>query len=138
MESPSGRRSLSASLSAPLPLLVVPEALTGPAKVSDVEIPLLDLLSPAPATKIFAVQDPTTTSTPATPNVSGSQTGSAQASPTTGSGRSLSGGAIAGIVIGSLVGIALLAAVALFIARHRDFGAHSGRGGRSLSHQDAA
>ena len=42
----------------------------------------------------------------------------------------LSGGAIAGIVIGSVVGVALLAAVALMLARHTDFGGR--RGGRSL------
>ena len=33
----------------------------------------------------------------------------------------LSGGAIAGIVIGCVVGVALIAAVALYLARHHDF-----------------
>ena len=38
----------------------------------------------------------------------------------------LSGGAIAGIVIGCVVGVALIAALALYLTRHHDF-AHSSR-----------
>ncbi|GAQ88521.1 hypothetical protein KFL_004360030 [Klebsormidium nitens] len=76
---------------------------------------------PAPAPAVVAAPPANVTTPPATVNTNnGSNTNGTIASPRDSGGSTISGGAIAGIVIGSVAGLAILALLALLLARRSE------------------